>query len=316
MFRFASTALVVFGLLFPVHGQALALTDDRGVELSLTAPAKRVAAISTFGADLLHSVGMTPVAVTRFGPFSHPDYLGDTLKDVPVIGTRAQVNLELLSEVDPDLILAIRRYTEKDAARFTEIAPYLALNLITLDDSFRAVSLAGEALGKTQQADALNTGFRSLLADMQHRSPGGVSAALLVTGAEAPFIYYDHFLTAELLDKLNVTNVGGSLDAPEQGLPLGYRIRLETLLERDPDVIFLFDSNNERAFTRNPIWPYLSAVKNGRVYEVGQHWKEAAGPEARVLVAREMAHLLYPELFPMPEMPASLRSQRYDGAQH
>lgn len=316
MLRFASAALMVVGLLFSVLAQALTLTDDRGEALSLDAPAKRVAAVSTFGADLLDSVGMTPVAVTRFGPFSHPDYLGDALDQVPVIGTRAQVNLELLSEVDPDLILAIRRYTEKDAERFAEIAPYMALNLITLDDSYRAVSLAGKALGKTEQAEALNAEFSSLLEDMQTRAPGGVSAALLVTGAEAPFIYYDHFLTAELLHRLNVSNVGGSLDAPEQGLPLGYRIRLETLLERDPDVIFLFDSNNERAFTRNPIWPYLSAVKNGRVYEVGQHWKEAAGPRARVMVAREMAHLLYPDLFPMPEVPPSLRSHPYTRAEH
>ncbi len=290
---------------------AVEVLDDRNIPVQLPKPAERVASISTFGADMLLALAMKPVAITRFGPFAQPDYLGERLKDVPVIGSRSQVNMELLSEVAPDLTLAIRRYTEKDADRFNAIAPYVALNLVTLEDSLRAVSVSAELLGKSQEGEALNQRFLDQLNDYAAKAPGNLRVALLVTGAESPFIYYDHFLTAGLLDRLGAQNVGGSSAMLEQGLPLGYRMRLEDLLKQNPDVIFLFASNKERAFTHNPIWPYLKAVRDGRVYEVGQHWKEAAGPIARTLVLEEMAHRLYPDVFAMPELPETLRSRPY-----
>ena len=298
-------------LLVSAGAMAVEARDDRGVLVKLAAPAERVASISTFGADVLLALDIKPAAVTRFGPFTQADYLADGLTGVPVIGSRSQVNMELLSQVDPDLILAIRRYTEMDSERFDEIAVYAALNLVSLDDSLRAVTLAGELLGKPEQAMALNNRFLQRLDQYERKAPGGLTAALLVTGAEAPFIYYDHFLTAELLERLGVENLGGALEQADQGLPLGYRMRLEDLLRQDPDVIFLFASNKERAFTHNPVWPYLSAVREGRVYEVGQHWKEAAGPIARDLVLQEMAHRLYPHLFDMPSLPEHLRSRPY-----
>lgn len=298
-------------LSIPLTVSAVTVVDDRDRQVQLPQPAQRVASISTFGADLLLALDIRPAAITRFGPFAQPDYLGNRLQGVPVIGSRSQVNMELLSEVAPDLILAIRRYTEKDSERLGDIAPYAALNLVTLADSFRAVALAGALVGQAEQAEALNRAFRQQLAEYRQQSPGGISAALLVTGGESPFIYYNHFLTASLMEQLNVENTGGVLAQPEQGLPLGYRIRLEDLLQQDPDVIFLSASGKERAFTRNPIWPYLKAVRSGRVYEVGQHWKEAAGPIARELVLKEMAHRLYPDLFAMPALPDSLRSQPY-----
>lgn len=285
--------------------------DDRGTEISVTAVQPRVATISTFGADLLVAMGMTPVAVTTFGPLAKADFLSSKLSDVPVIGSRSQVNMELLSEVAPDLILAIKRYTEKNADQFNHIAPYMALDLVTLDDSFRGVKLSGEILGQGTKADELNQAFQKELLLFQRKAPGGVSAALLVTSAETPFIYYEHFISAQILNYLKAKNIAGASKTPKQRLPLGYRISLEQLLTADPDVIFLLASNKKRAFTLNPIWPYLKAVKNDRVYEVGHHWKEAAGPQARRMVLQEMAHRLYPDTFTMPKLPAQVKSQPY-----
>lgn len=301
---------VLSGLLMAVV-QAATITDDRGVTVTLPEGANRVVAISTFGSDLLLALGLKPAAVTSFGPLSRPDYLGSELKDVPVIGSRAQVNMELLSEIAPDLILAIRRYTEKNASQFTSIAPYMALDLVTMEDSLRGVQLGGEVLGKSAQANALNEQFLQQLAEFKQQAPGGVSAALLVTSSETPFVYHDHFISADLLAYLNAENIGGASATPERGLPLGYRISLEELLEKDPDVIFLFASNKKRAFTLNPIWPYLSAVRKGRVYEVGHHWKEAAGPQARSLILQEMAHRLYPDRFALPALPEQIQSRPY-----
>jgi iron complex transport system substrate-binding protein len=138
-----------------------------------------------------------------------------------------------------------------------------------------------------------------------------VSAILLAGAGEAPFAYYDHFLSAALLERLNATNAAGASPTPERTIPFGYAISLERLLALNPDVIFLFATGSERAFANNPVWPYLEAVKNDRVFEVGPHWKEGGGPIARRLILDEMAWRLYPDTFERPDVPDALASHPY-----
>ncbi|MDX1756491.1 MAG: ABC transporter substrate-binding protein [Marinobacter sp.] len=268
---------------------------------------ERVAAISTFAADILVALGVPPVAASTFADQPLPLYLGDRVSGATSLGPRAKTNLELLTAVQPDLIVAIRRYTEPYERQYERLAPYLAFNVISYRDSLRAVRQVSRALGLEQEGERLNREFVAEVERLGQAAPGGVRAALLVSSSETPFAYYDNFLPAYLLNRLNGVNVVGS--APrEAGQSLGYRISLEELLVLDPDVLFVFPSIQQQAYRNNPIWPYLKAVRTGRVYEVGQHWKEGAGPIARRYILKEMAHLLYPETFPAPAMPELIRS--------
>lgn len=294
--RIATGLLVV--LLSPASGWAdnhtIRLTDDRGETLRLPAAATRPAAISTFGADVALALGTAPVAVTDYGLQGVPDYLASRVDRVQVLGPRHQPNLEVLSSVRPDLVIAIRRYTEKDGDQIEAIAPMLALDLITVPDSLRGVELAGRALGAPAKANALNTRFLDriqLLAESGKRKTTK-TVALLTSGSETPFVYYDHFLPTALLGRLGFDNVGGQPPNSDSGIPLGYRISLEALLELNPDTILLLPTSRQRAFTMNPIWPYLKAVQTDQVYEVPHYWKEGAGPIARELILDDIQRLL------------------------
>jgi len=300
--RIATSLLIV--LLSPVSGwadnEAIRLTDDRGETLRLSKPATRPAAISTFGADVALALGTPPAAVTDYGLQGVPEYLASQLSGVRGLGPRHQPNLEVLSSVRPDLVIAIRRYTEKDGDQIEAIAPMLALDLITIQDSLRAVDLAGHALGKPGKAEELNTGFLDRVSSIAERNkPNSTkTVALLTSGSETPFIYYDHFLPTALLERLGFDNVGGEPPNPDSGIPLGYRVSLEALLELNPDAILLLPTSRQRAFTMNPIWPYLKAVRTDQVYEVPQYWKEGAGPIARARILDDIQRLL---LTPEPE---------------
>lgn len=294
--RIARILLIV--LLSPASGWAqdgtIRLTDDRGETLRLSEPAARPAAISTFGADVALALGTVPVAVTDYGLQGVPEYLASQLSGVRGLGPRHQPNLEVLSSVRPDLVIAIRRYTGKDGDQIEAIAPMLALDLITVQDSLRAVDLAGQALGKPAKATELNSRFLERVQSLEERNTGKPTetVALLTSGSETPFVYYDHFLPTALLERLGFDNVGGPPPNPESGIPLGYRISLEALLELDPDTILLLPTSRQRAFTMNPIWPYLKAVRTGQVYEVRQYWKEGAGPIARERILDDIQRLL------------------------
>ena len=54
----------------------------------------------------------------------------------------------------------------------------------------------------------------------------------------------------------------------------------------------LQSTSRQRAFTMNPIWPYLKAVRTGQVYEVPHYWKEGAGPIARERILDDIQRLL------------------------
>ncbi|WP_323750978.1 ABC transporter substrate-binding protein [Marinobacter sp.] len=290
---------LVFVLIAPAGwagNQNIELMDDRGVTLRLSSVAARPAAISTFGADVSLALGVKPVAVTDYGLQGVPDYLASQLADVQGLGPRHQPNLEVLSEVAPDLVIAIRRYTEKDGSHIESIAPLLALDLITLQDSLRAVEVTGRALGAQEKAEALNVEFLKRIETLAAHEVGrsGKTIALLTSGSETPFIYYDHFLPTALLERLGFDNVGGEPPNPEHGIPLGYRISLEALLELNPDTILLLPTSRQRAFTMNPIWPYLKAVRDERVFEVPHYWKEGAGPIARDRILGDIERLLLP----------------------
>jgi len=309
--RFLVSTVLLGGLGMPAVAAAESepprIVDDRGAAVELAHKPQRIAAISTFAADTLVALGITPVGVSSFGDRPVPDFLGEPVKTVPSLGQRAATNLEQLAALRPDLTIAIRRYTEPHADKFQEIAPYLAYDVITYADSLRAVDGIATAVGQAARGRELNAAFEALVGEFHERAPGGLSAALLVSSGEAPYAYYDHFLPMALLGKLKASNVIGPSPTPDQAAPMGYRISLEKLLALNPDVIFLFASNTKHAYAANPIWPYLKAVQTGRVYEVGQHWKEGAGPIAREYILREMAYRLYPDTFPEPLLPATIR---------
>jgi iron complex transport system substrate-binding protein len=309
-------ALMVVGTLTLLAPAAQAVAgqramDDRGQLIQPQDGARKVVAISTFAADTLVALGVAPAGASTFGDRPTPDFLGPLMERVPSLGQRASTNLELLSALQPDLILAIRRYTEPSAQKFSALAPFYAFDVISHDDSLRAVAGIATALGKAAAGQALNANFEALVDDFGRRAPGGISAVLLAGSGEAPFAYYDHFLTTNLLGRLQATNSIGPSPTPEQPVPFGYQLSLEQLLALNPDVIFMFASSTRHAYAANPVWPYLKAVQQGRVYEVGLHWKEGGGPIAREYILREMAWRLYPEAFSQPPLPASLASRLF-----
>lgn len=291
-------ALLITMLSLSVNAQ-VTIKDNGGTEIRLEHPAVRPAAVSTFAADTLVALGVTPVAVTTFDEAAKPLYLGRAVVGAISLGARGQPNLDLLSAQAPDLILAVRRYTDSVAPRLEQIAPYVGFDDLTLADSLKEVADIGALIGRPEQAAALNRDFEQLLATMAVQSKGLApqSIAMLVTASEDPFVYYQHFMPLELASRLGLRNAVGESPGWPARLPFGFRMPLERLLAIDPDILVLFPSAQPRAFVNNPLWQYLKAVKQERVYLVGQHWKEGNGPIARELILRQLGHLAYPGVF-------------------
>lgn len=293
-FALAKSLTLTVVLMSAALAQPLEATDSRGKSVVLASPAKRVAALSAFGADATLALGHEPVAVATYGASGLPSYLGDYVLTLPAVGPRHQPDLERLSKLGPDLLIGIKRYSELNADRLEEISPMLAFDLVTLQDSLDAMTQMGVVLGESIRAKELNAAFLKRLSQLSRTQPDGrqPTFALLTSSGEVPYIYHDHFLPAQLLIRAGYRNVGGELRDTSAKLPLGYRISLEALLEKDPDLIFVMPGDSNRAYMLNPIWPYLSAVKSNLIVSVADYWREPSGPVARNLILDDIELLI------------------------
>ncbi len=282
--------------------QTLSIKDDRGVTVEAPLNPKRIAAISYLAVDVGLALGVKPVATTYMTAGREPDYLLGLTKDMKQIGQRAKPNLELLSEVRPDVIIAMKRYTVGNAAQFKKIAPYIAYNMELLSQSYQEVTDLSALFGKPERGEELNAAFKKDLADYAAKAPKDTHPRFQVMWAgDTPFSFHTENTAASIVAALGGDNIMGTMT---QDGRFGEEVSLETMLEKDPEVIFVYDSGPDRPHENNPIWQQLSAVKNGRVYYVGDEWVETNGPIARELVLREAAHYLYPDTFPAVDVKA------------
>lgn len=278
------------------------MVDDRGVTVQVPAKPQRIAAVSYLGVDVALAVGVMPVATTYMTAGREPDYLLGLTAGMKKIGQRAKPNLELLAEAKPDVIVAMRRYTQGNAGQFDKIAPYLAYNMELSSESFKEVAELAALFGQPQRGQELNDAFSKRLDEYAAKAPKDRHPRFQIMWAgNTPFTFHTENMAAWIVSKLGGENIAGPM---VQGGRFGLEMSLEAMLEKDPEVIFVYDSGPERPHQSNPIWNRLSAVKNGRVHYVGDEWVEPNGPIARELVLREAAHFLYPDRFPAIDVKA------------
>lgn len=299
-----SLALCLAGVV-AVHAEdakTRAFTDARGVSVEVPAHPERIASISYFATDVALALGIKPVATTYMVADRHPDYLLGLTQDIVQIGQRAKPNLELLAEAKPDLIVAMKRYTVANADALQKIAPYVAYNMELLSESYTEVAQLADMLGQPERGAALNADFKAHLDEFAAQAPKDQHPRFqIMWGGDTPFSFHTENTAASIVAALGGDNIAGPMTP---GGKFGLEISLETMLEKDPEVIFVMDSGPDRPHENNPIWSQLSAVKNGRVIYVGDEWVETNGPIARELVLREAAHYLYPETFPAVDIKA------------
>ena len=283
------------------------VTDDRNKQVLIEKQPQSVASISVFGADLLSALGKKATGLSTLN-HKQSAFLGEQTKDMLDLGEVHATNMELLTELAPDLIIGMRTYTEPFEKKFEEIGKFLAYDVITYEDSILAIESAGKALGQKVQAQKLNTDFAAKLQVYKEKAPGGLTAVMLWHWGNVHYGFFDHHLTTTIMQELGVTNsIGASPNLKLRKIDSA-PISLEALLKLDPDVIISF-KGEQGPVLNHPVWSKLKAVKNNRAYRVNDQYVMPHGPTARDMVLQELAYLFYPENFPEPtDIPLAARA--------
>lgn len=222
-------------------------------------------------------------------------YLRDDLSDVKQVGLETQPNLEEISKLNPDLIIASKMRHEDIYNLLSQIAPTVMEETV-----FRyreTVKLLGEAAGREEKAEAVLNNWDQRVADFREKIEAKMGAewplevAVLNFRADHARIYYSGY-AGRILNELG-------FERPEAHKKDTWGVKLtskESIPEMNAEAFFIFMSDDQAVentyneWTEHPLWENLDAVQNEQVFRVDQvAWNMAGGIES--------AHIMLDQLY-------------------
>jgi len=253
---------------------------------------KKVVALEFSFVDALDKLGITPVGIAQENKTDVSGLLGKDIEFTEV-GTRQQPNLEVISSLQPDLIIGDFNRHKGIYKQLQEIAPTIILKSrnATYEENIDSFKTIAEAVGKTKQMDdRLALHEERLQAAKKKVDPKDDRKVMVgVFRADSLTAHGETSFDGELLEKIGIENAVTKTAEPT------VTITLEQMVKWDPDVIFMAEADPKllKEWKDNPLWNQITAVKNGEVYEVNRDlWTRYRGLDAAEQIVDEAIQLL------------------------
>ncbi|MGL6101701.1 MAG: ABC transporter substrate-binding protein, partial [Exiguobacterium acetylicum] len=241
---------------------------------------KKVVALEFSFVDALDELGITPVGIAQENKTDVSGLLGKDIEFTEV-GTRQQPNLEVISSLQPDLIIGDFNRHKGIYKQLQEIAPTIILKSrnATYEENIDSFKTIAEAVSKTKQMDdRLALHEERLQAAKKKVDPKDDRKVMVgVFRADSLTAHGETSFDGELLEKIGIENAVTKTADPT------VTITLEQMVKWDPDVIFMAEADPKllKEWKDNPLWNQITAVKNGEVYEVNRDlWTRYRGLDA------------------------------------
>lgn len=279
----------------------LTITDDAGRQVTLDKKPERIVPLSASFLEPLNAVDGKMVARV-----SAKTGIPDANKDLPEVGNVYNISAEKVVEQQPDLVIAYKGMNDKLVQTFEDNGiPVIVLEMRTYDQVKNAVDILGKIAGNEDKAKALNDDMDKKIADIKAKIPQQQqNIAILHSTAQAVTVQLDNSIAGSVASILGFNNVAAGT-TPLQDNPTAAPYSLETLVQQNPDVIFVTSMGKMETIKKsmmdnvesNPAWQTLPAVKANKVFFLPQemfllspgiHYPEAV---------ETMAKLVYPDKF-------------------
>jgi ABC-type Fe3+-citrate transport system substrate-binding protein len=296
--RIFLASLVFLAALPLASAQAGNLIQHEMGETEVPDNPQRIVVLEFSFVDALVAVGITPVGLAddNKGEAGLIPEISSKLGEWTPVGSRKQPSLEVISSLNPDLIIADLQRHEAIVGELNGVAPTIVLRGLqgTYEDNVASMSVIGEALGLSDQMEKRIAEHRSTIEALAAKVPASESRTVLpaVVWADGFNAHASSSYTGELLEKIGFKNAIQS----EPGTPYA-TMTLENLIAIDPDVIFLMkysDVTIVDGWKTNPLWGALKAVQNNQIHVVRTTlWAKFRGMIAAEIIAADAIKLLY-----------------------
>ncbi|HKE71071.1 MAG TPA: iron-siderophore ABC transporter substrate-binding protein [Nocardioidaceae bacterium] len=280
-------------------GGPVTLTDSRGEQIQLDAPADEVVALEWSEAEDLVALGVMPAGVAQVEDFK--TWVNTVALDEGVtdVGLRSEPSIDAIAGLQPDLII-----TEADRSRsqiddLEEIAPVLVTEGSDQSDNIGQMKtnleMIATAVGEEDTADQLLADLDATIAEGREAiEAAGMADATFAAahgwsegGSVAIRMFGEGSLFSDLAEELGLSNAwSGKVD--EWGLTT---TDVEAMTQLG-DTHFMYIAPEDNVFAEalpdNPIWQGLPFVERGKVYELDGGTWAFGGPKSSEQVVAEI----------------------------
>ncbi|WP_309492925.1 cobalamin-binding protein [Candidatus Hecatella orcuttiae] len=275
------------------------VTDDLGRTVTLTSyPPERIVSLAPSTTEILFALGLGDKVV---GVDTYSDYPPEAADIEPKVGGFANINIEVVVGLEPDLVLATGGVQEKFVERLEELGiTVIALSPQDMEDILNDIILVGEATGREEAAEKLVEELRQRIAAITEKTEA-------IPREERPKVYYevwhDPLMSAGPGSFAHsLIELAGGVNIFEDAATKYPEVSLETVLSRNPDVIIITPPDapmpgvSPEELKARPGWSEIEAVKNDRIYQIHPDLLSRPGP--RIVNGLEaLAKAIHPELF-------------------
>ena len=235
----------------------------------LNSKPKKIAVLELSFLDSLHNLDIDPVAIADDGESNKvTDVTNGEKIDYVSVGDRKEPNLEELSSMDLDLIIADTSRHSEIYEDLNKIAPTIVLDSIdsSYDEYIENFETIAEIVGKEDVAKAKIEEAEKVLSDVKDKAKDKVSDEEVLTVSPKNDEYTAHTSSSfvgQVLEKAGFKNAIQSDDREAS-------LSLEQLVEINPDIIvYMRDDIDTTIYTQwknTQLYKSLDAVKNNKVY--------------------------------------------------
>lgn len=219
--------------------------------------------------EMLHLLGITPVGVPTSTNRIPADF--DT---IPRIGSPMQPDLEVVTHLEPDLLLgaeSLRSTLEKNLEGIDLATAYLRTD--SFDDLKLSIKVLGTYFNRIEEMNAILSKILEKENELMQRAEGKeLPSVMLIIGTSDSFmVMSERSYLGSLVKKLGADNIATSaLNVSETYSP----INMENVVVADPDLILVLASGDhgasEEMFQKevesNSTWTKLSAYQNDNIH--------------------------------------------------
>ncbi|GAB4238189.1 MAG: cobalamin-binding protein [Deltaproteobacteria bacterium] len=281
---------VLLVLLFPHAAPGadrfpLALKDDRGVAVRLSAPPRRVVSLAPSLTEIVYLLGRgrSLAGVTRY--CNHPP----AAAALPKIGGVSDPDVERIVALSPDLVLCTTDGNPREKVRALEETgiPCFAVAPQDLGSVFTAIERLGVLLGAPvrgrREAEALRRRARIARSD----SHAGGNPSVLFVVSTAPIIAAGN---GTFMDEL--VRIAGGKNAAAGFSGRYPRLSVEDLVAARPDVVFVAGMAGVERFSPDVTrWKEVPAFRDGAVVTLDGDLVTRPGPRLVTALERVSAAL-------------------------
>lgn len=237
-------------------------TDDRGKTIELDTPAGRIISLAPSMTELLFSLGAGERIV---GVMAHSDFPSEAAQ-IPVVGQHNGLDMERILSLQPDLVIAWQTGNPQGALLRMESLgiPVYVAEPQSLEDIARQVENLAGMTGLDDQGSRIASDFREQLAVLRAQYAEREPVRVFYQ------VWNNPLITAgggELID--DMISLCGGLNVFGD-LPVGPKVSVEAVLQRQPEVIVGSGVDDERPpwLDEWQRWEQLPAIRAGHVYHM------------------------------------------------